>query len=151
MTEQIKTEGLKGVINRAIVFSNTIEQDVFDVSAHIDVPFFFFRLATNRVMLYARTSKLQKTGQDMSIPEFINVLDEKLTKISSQEELNQIKRTYKPEYNTGTNKIGEGYRGIANKVMLTARAGFHTKNGHDFMLYQYIEMLVGNSAILEEI
>lgn len=150
MTEEIKTTGLKGVINRAIVFSNTIQKDVFDITTNIPIQCSGFRLATNRVMLCSRTESLMNTGKDQTVPEFLNVLDNKLTKISSPEELSQITQSYKPEYNTGTFKIGEGHRGIANKVMLTSRANFHVSNGHDFMLYEYIEMLLNNSAIKEK-
>ena len=150
MIEQIKTTGLKGVINRAVIFSNIIDKDVIDVTTHIPEKYSGFELATNRVMLYAITERLINTGRNLTQQGFLNILDDKLTKITSKEELKQIKSAYKPEYNTGTFKIGEGYRGTANKIMLTSRANFHITYGYDFMLYEYIKMLVENSAIMSK-
>jgi len=149
MTE-IKTTGLKGLYNRIIVFSHIQQEDVFDVSAYVTEHQSGYLLISNRVMLISRTEKLVTTGKDMNTDEFLHNLSRDGGKESSQKEINDAKMTFRPEFNTGTNKIGEGYRAIANKSMLLARAEFHQKNGHDLYPYEYIEMLKMNMVIYGE-
>jgi len=145
MTE-ILTTGLKGLYNRINLFSSIQQQEVVDVTVHMNgVP--DYTLASNRVMLTSRTESMMITGRDLSEQEFKNLLSHTGGHKITKKEYDEVKKLYHPEYNTGTNKIGEGVRKIGNTVMLTARADFHTKHGHDFMLHEYIQMLVNNSVM----
>lgn len=142
---EIKTTGLKGVYNRIHLFSTIMKEDVFDITAFVDVESVGYRLASNRVMLVSRVEKLIYTGNDLSVPQFLDILSQYSGKITSRKELNNIKQNFYPEFNTGTYKIGDGYRGIANKIMLIYRAESFINNKHD-ILHKYTEILEANSA-----
>jgi hypothetical protein len=153
MTE-IKMTGLKGLYNRIEVFSYVFSrqaEEAFDVTTFMNQSYVGHELASNSVMLVTRTAKVMKSGQDMTRQEFLTMLSKLGGKISSKEELDKVKEMYTPEFNVGTNKIGEGYRKIGNTVMFTARADFHRKFGHDLILYEYYEILMSNSAISTEL
>ena len=148
MTE-IKTTGLKGLLNRINLFSTIIQKDVVDVTTFMnDVP--SEKLAVNRVMLVARTESMMLTGRDLSETQFKSLISHTGGHETTQKEYDEVKKLYQPEYNTGTNKIGNGTRKIGNIVMLTTRARFHVLHGHDFMLYDFVEMLVNNSVTRSE-
>lgn len=149
--DEIQTTGLKGLYNRITIFSHMQREEIYDITARIDEPLLGHRLSTNRVMLVSRTHKLLMTGQDQSKFEFLNLLQNHSGRISSKEEYNSLKLQFIPEYNTGTNKIGEGYRGIANKVMLTTRAECNVNTGHDLFPYEFTMMLLANSATKSDI
>lgn len=145
MTE-IKTTGIKGVINTISMFSSVQEKEVYEVNTLMNENLQGYKLSINMMMLMSQIDSIVNTGKGMTPSNFINYLDNFGGRISSEKELNEKKKLFYPEFNTGTDKIGEEYRGIANKVMLISRADFHQKYGNDLMLYQYIEMLQGNSA-----
>jgi hypothetical protein len=148
MTE-ILTTGLKGLYNRINLFSTIIQKDVIDVTVFMnDVS--SDNLAANRVMMTIRTENMMMNGRDLSLKEFGNILSNDGGDIISKKEYEKVKEMYQPEYNTGTDKIGEGCRKIGNMVMLTTRGGFNIQHGHDFMLYEYIQMLLENSVIKED-
>ena len=150
MTE-IKTTGIFGILNRISVFAHGMTEDVYDVSTFIDIKQDSYRLASNRCMLSSRTTKYIMTGQDMTQAEFLYNLSLNGGKLSTKEEILSLRKMYRPEFNTGTNKIGEGYRAIANIIMLRVRGDFHQKTGNDLLMsYQYIEMLKQNMGIYEE-
>ena len=146
----ILTTGLKGLYNRINLFSSIVEKDVIDVIVHMNIVT-SDNLAANRVMLATRTENMMFTGYDLSKNQFINLLSHSGGHESSKKEYDELKEIYQPEYNTGTDKIGEGYRKVGNMVMLTTRGGFHTQHGHDFMLHEYIQMLVNNSVMREDL
>lgn len=151
MTEEIATTGINGIRNRLIVFSHFQKEEVIDITANIPIDCSGSRLATNRVVLAFQTIQMMYMGKALNnrqIEQSLTILGEKVT---TKEELNDRKKKFAPEFNAGTNKIGEGYRKIANTVMLTARADFHSRYGHDFMLYEFSEILMANSALSEEL
>lgn len=148
MTE-IQISGLKGLYNRIGLFSSIQEKEVIDVVIQAnDIP--DNRLASNRVMMATMTESLLN-GKHSSAKEFLSIISKYGGKETTMKEYNSVKEMYQPEFNSGTDKIGEGVRKIGNTVMLTSRAEFHTKHGHDFMLYEYIQMLVENGSVKEEL
>ena len=151
MTEEIATTGINGIRNRLIVFSHFQKEEVIDVTANIPIECSGSRLAINRVVLAFQTIQMMYTGQPLNTKQIERSLTSLGEKVTTKEELDDRKKKFAPEFNAGTNKIGKGYRKIANTIMLTARADFHSRYGHDFMLYEYSEILVANSAISEEL
>jgi hypothetical protein len=145
MSKQFQTTGLKGVLNTIGFFSSIQEEDVFDISTKIEDTK-DQNISAIRTMLISRTTKLMMLGQDQSPSEFLNIISRRGGNISSQKEINDVKKMFIPEHNTGTNKIGEGYRKIANMVMLTMRAESNINTRQDLMPYQFIEIMLNNSA-----
>ena len=144
--QEISIIGLKGLYNRITVFSHMQKEDVIDVVASIEQPLSGYQLASNRAMLVSRIEKLIYTGRDQPKSEFFNVLNEHSGRISSKSEIESLKQHYIPEFNVGTDKIGVGYRRIANTVMLMCRAGKFIQSREDLMFYEFTEKLLFNSA-----
>ncbi len=144
-------KGIFGILNRISVFAHGMTEDVYDVSTFMDIKQDSYRLASNRCMLVSRTTKYIMTGKDMTQAEFLYNLSLNGGKLSTKEEISSMSKMFRPEFNTGTNKIGEGYRAIANTIMLRSRGEYHQKTGQDLlMFYQYVEMLKENMGIYEE-
>lgn len=138
----IQTTGLKGLYNRISVFSQVLQKDVVDVTMFTNEISTIDSLASIRVMMASRTTSLMMTGRGISPEQFkTNISD-------SQKVCDSQKIKYQLEFNTTTDKIGEGYRKIGNIVMLLSRADFHIKNGHDLFPYEYIQILLNNGAML---
>jgi hypothetical protein len=150
MIEQFQTSGLKGVLNTIRFFSTIQKDDVFDVTAKIDKQDSNSLIAVNRVMLCTRTSKILRTGRDQSLSEFKEMLSTYGGKISSKSEIKSIK-SLSPELNTASNKMGDGYRNTANKIMLLSRIEHYLHFHQDLMSYEYHMIMLNNSATIEEI
>lgn len=152
MTE-ILTTGLLGLYNRINLNAAIQEKDVVDVTMFIDknkqLPGHL--LSVNRVMLVLRTENMMITGRDLTPNQFTSILSGSSGKQIDIKEYNSRKNKYQPEFNTTTNKIGEGYRRIGNTVMLLARAECQINTNHDLFMYEYIQMLASNGSIKEEL
>jgi len=149
MTE-ILTTGLLGLYNRINLFSTTIQKEVVDVTVFMDkIP--EDNLAANRVMMTVRTESIMLSGKDVSPEGFLRILYDDVGKIHTKKEYESVRENYQPEFNTGTDYIGEDNRKIGNIVMLIARADFHIRHGHDLFLHEYIQMLSNNGAIREDL
>lgn len=149
MTE-IKTTGLIGLYNRINLFASIQQREVVDMTIFMnDIP--SHSLASNRVMMTTRTENMMFTGRDLSENEFKNLISKDAGNKITQKEYDEVKKLYHPEYNTITNNIDKDVKKIGNIVMLTTRAGFHTQYGHDLMPHEYIQMLVNNSVMREDL
>ena len=153
MTE-ILTSGLLGLYNRINLNAAVQEKDVVDVTMFIDdknKQLSGISLAVNNVMLTTRTESIMLTGRDINPRQFTDILSNSSGKEIDMKEYNSRKNKYLPEFNTTTNKIGDGYRKIGNTVMLLARAEFHINTNHDLFSYEYIQMLQDNNATKDDL
>jgi hypothetical protein len=150
MTE-IKTTGINGIRNRIIVFNHFRKDDVIEVNANLPVSVSGCNLAITRVILNFQTIQLMYTGQSLSVSQIRKTLSIIGENPITEKELSERTKKFAPEFNTGTQRIGKGYRAIANTVMLTARADFYSIYSCDLFPYEYNELLMANSAISEEL
>ena len=153
MTE-ILTTGLLGLYNRINLHASVQEKDVIDVTMFMDdknKKLSGISLVVNRVMLTTRTENMMLTGRDINPRQFTDILSHSSGKEISMKEYNSRKSKYLPEFNTTTNKIGEGYRKIGNTVMLLARAECHINTNHDLFSYEYIQMLQDNNSTKDDL
>jgi len=149
MTE-ILTTGLLGLYNRINLFSTIQQNDVVDVTVFMNNISSGSSLASNRVMMTARVESMMNKGKDITPDEFLKILCKDMGRINTKKEYEELQRMFQPEFNTVTNRIGEGYRKIGNTIMLMARANNHVKTCQDLFPYEYIELLSSNGTIKED-
>ncbi len=153
MTE-ILTTGLLGLYNRINLRAAVQEKDVIDVTMFVsseNKQLSGISLASNRVMLTTRTENMMLVGRDINPKQFTDILSDSSGKEISIEQYNSRKNRYLPEFNTTTDKIGEGYRKTGNTIMLLARTECHINTNHDLFMYEYIQILQNNNATKDDL